>query len=123
QQPVDTRVTGFDISRTQREGYYVDTRDASGRTLARLPARGVFQPSAEAIPEHPRETITRVDAAQPRGRTTAIFPVPQPADHLSGVHVTAAQPNATLAAGRATSAPEGAPQEREIARFPLNLSR
>jgi len=122
QQPVDTLVTGFDVSRTQREGYYIDTQDASGRTLARVPARGAFQASAEVFPEHPGEPITRVDT-QPRGAFTVIVPVPQDANHVSVVHVTPAQPGTTLPGARATSAPEGAPQEREIARFPLNLSR
>ena len=123
QQPVDTMVTGFDISRTQREGYYVDTRDASGLTLARVPARGAFQASAEVFPEHPGQPITRVDVAKPRGAFTVIVPVPQNANHVSVVHVTPAQPGATLPNARTTSAPEGAPQEKEIARFPLNVSR
>jgi len=123
QQPVDTAVTGFDISRTQREGYYVDTRDASGRTLARVPARGAFRASAEVFPEKPGEPITRVDEPNPRGAFTVIVPVPRDANHVSVVHITPAQPGATRPAAPGTSAPEGAPQEREIARFPLNLSR
>jgi hypothetical protein len=123
QQPVDTLVTGFDLSRTQREGYYIDTQDASGRTLARVPARGAFQSSAEVFPEHPGEPITRVDVAQPHGAFTVIVPLPHDADHVSVVQVTPAQPGTTLPAARATSVPEGAPQEREIARFPLNVSR
>ena len=123
QQPVDATVTGFDLSRTQREGYYVDTRNASGRTLVRVPARGAFQTSAEVFPENPGEPITRLDVANPRGAFTVIVPVPQDANHVSVVHVTPAQPSATLPSSRGTSAPEGAPQEREIARFPLNLSR
>ena len=31
QQPVDVAITGFDIARTQRPGWHVDTRDAAGR--------------------------------------------------------------------------------------------
>ncbi len=53
QQPVDVAITGFDIARTQRPGWHVDTRDAAGRTLARVPARDAFSASAEVFPETP----------------------------------------------------------------------
>ena len=123
QQPVDALVTGFDVSRTQREGFFVDTRDASGRTLARVPVRSAFQGSAEVFPERPGEPITRVTVDRPRGAFTVIVPVPHDADHVRVVQVTPAQPDAVLPTSRATSAPAGAAQERELARFPLHLSR
>ena len=93
QQPVDALVTGFDITRTQREGYYVDTRDASGGILARVPARGAFQSSVEVFPERPGEPITRTDCERPRGAFTVIVPVPQNADHVqdSAGHAGAAR--------------------------------
>ena len=77
QMPVDLLITGFDISRTQRAGYYVDTRDASGQTLARVPARNVFSTSAEVFPEQPGESITRVEVPTPRGAFTVVVPAPR----------------------------------------------
>src|SRR5262249_15838279 len=123
QQPVDALITGFDTVRTQREGYYVDTRDASGHTLSRVPARGAFPGSVEVFPEHPGEPITRMEVERPPGALTVMFPAPQNADHGRVVQVTGARPDATLPNSRATSEPPGAPQERELARFPLRLSR
>ena len=123
QQPVDVLVTGFDITRTQREGYYIDTRDASGGILSRVPARGAFQSSVEVFPEHPGEPITRTELERPRGAFTVIVPVPQNADHVRIVQVTPARPDVTLPSARATSQPSGAAEERELGRFPLRLSR
>jgi hypothetical protein len=123
QQPVDTLVTGFDVSRTLREGYFVDTRDATGRTLARVPARGAFQSSAEVFPENPGEPITRVPVERPRGAFTVVVPVGAEADHVRVVQVQPAAHDAKLPAARATSQPAGAPEERELARFPLRISR
>jgi len=123
QQPVDVLTTGFDVTRTQREGYFVDTRDVSGRTLARVPARGAFQLGAEVFPEHPGEPITRVEAERPRGAFTVIVPVAADADHVSVVQVRSASSDAALPTTRAASQPSEAAQEREIARFPLQLSR
>jgi hypothetical protein len=118
QQPVDMVITGFDISRTQRPGYYVDTRDAAGRTLARVPARGGFRTSVEVFPEKHGDPITHIEVEQPRGAFTVIVPVPQDADHVSVVRVAPAAPEAG-----ATIAAPGAIQERELAKFQLRLSR
>ena len=68
QQPVDVAITGFDIARAQHPGWYVDTRDATGRALARVPARDAFSGGAEVFPEQHGEPITRVAVAKPRGR-------------------------------------------------------
>jgi len=51
QQPVDVAITGLDIAKTQHPGWYIDTRDASGRALARVPARDAFSSGAEVFPE------------------------------------------------------------------------
>ena len=123
QQPVDVAVTGFDVIPDQREGYYVDTQDASGRTLARVPARGAFQSSVEVFPERPGEPIVRVDVAQPRGAFTVVVPVKPNADHVRVVHVTPVQPGVVLPTAPVTSKPPGGPEERELARFPLRLRR
>ena len=121
QQPVDMLITGFDIARTQRSGYYVDTRDAAGRTPARVPARGAFHESVEVFPETHGEPITRLEVPQPRGAFTVIVPVPPDADHVSVVRVAPPEPAATSPGARA---PSDAPaQERELARFPLRVSR
>jgi hypothetical protein len=119
QQPVEMAITGFDIARAEHPGYYVDTRDAAGRTLARVPARNAFSSSMEIFPEKPGEPITRVDVAKPRGAFTVVIPVPSDADHVSLVQVTPGNPDVLAPAGRATSPVEGSTQVVEIARFPL----
>jgi hypothetical protein len=119
QQPVEMAITGFDIARTEHPGYYVDTRDAAGRTLARVPARNAFSGSTEVFPEKPGEPITRVDVAKPRGAFTVVIPAPGDADHVSLVQVTPRKPDAVAPAGRATSLVEGGAQVVELARFPL----
>jgi hypothetical protein len=123
QQPVDVAITGFDIARAQHPGWYVDTRDATGRALARVPARNAFSGSAEVFPEQHGEPITRVDIAKPRGAFTVVVPVPEGADHVAVVHVAPAQPDALLPSSRATSDVPGSSEVKEIARFPLQISR
>jgi hypothetical protein len=123
QQPVDVAITGFDIARAQHPGWYVDTRDSAGRALARVPARDAFPTGTEVFPEQPGEPITRIPEAKPRGAFTVIVPVPEGADHVAVVHVTPAQPEATLPASRSTTAVEGGSEIKEIARFPLQISR
>jgi hypothetical protein len=123
QQPVDVAITGFDIARAQHPGWYVDTRDAAGRAMARVPARDAFSGSAEVFPEQPGEPITRVAVAKPRGAFTVVVPVPEGADHVAVVHVAPARPEAALPAGSATSRVEGSIEVTELARFPLQISR
>jgi hypothetical protein len=123
QQPVDVAITGFDIARTQRPGWHVDTRDAAGRTLARVPARDAFSAGAEVFPETHGEPITRVDVAKPQGAFTVVVPVPQGADHVTIVRTAPAKPETVMPSARATSAVEGSAEITEIASFPLNISR
>jgi hypothetical protein len=118
-QPVEMAITGFDIARSEHAGYYVDTRDALGRTLARVPARNAFSSSTEIFPERPGEQITRIDVEKPRGAFTVVVPAPSDADHVSLVQVTPGKPDVFAPAGRATSPVEGSTQVVEIARFPL----
>ena len=101
--PVDRPITGFDLARTERAGYYVDTRDGAGQTLARVPARGAFSTSAEVFPEQPGEPITRVEVAQPKGAFTVVVPAPSGADSRDVVRVAAGAPGAVQPAARATS--------------------
>lgn len=123
QQPVDVAITGFDLARAQHPGYYVDTRDANGRTLARVPVRGAFSGSVEVFPEQPGEPISRIDVGTPRGAFTVVVPVPAGADHVSVLHLAPARPEAPQPAGPATSALPGGPEVTEIAKFPLRISR
>ncbi len=123
QQPVDLPATDVAASQTPQAGYFVDTRDASGRTLARVAARGAFPDSVEVFPERQGEPITRMPVDRPRGAFTIIVPVPQDADHVRVVQVTPPQGDATQPTIRSTVQPLGAAQEREIARFPLRISR
>ena len=56
---MDVAITGFDIAKTQHPGWYINTRDAAGRALARVPARDAFSSGAEVFPEQHGEPITR----------------------------------------------------------------
>jgi hypothetical protein len=123
QSPVDVAITGFDLARTERAGYYVETRDTADQTLARVAARDAFSSSTEVFPEQPGEPISRVDVAQPRGAFSVVVPAPPGADHVSVVRVEAADPGADLPAGRATSAAAGGAAVTEVARFTLQISR
>lgn len=119
QQPVEVAITGFDLAQTERQGYYVDTRNAAGRTLARVPARNVFTGSTEVFPEQPGGAITRVDVPKPRGAFTVIVPAPSDADHVALVQVKPGQADAAAPTSKGTSQVEGGAQVVELARFPL----
>ncbi len=122
QQPVEMAITGSDIAQVEQPGYYVDTRDARDRTLARVPARNAFSASVEVFPEKPGEPISRVDVAQPRGAFTVVVPVPEDADYFSIVQITPGRPDTQAPASRATSPVEGGTQITELARFPLTAN-
>ena len=123
QQPVDVAITGFDISRADRPGYYVDTRDSNGRTLARVPARDAFSRSTEVFPEQPGEPITRLEVEGARGAFTVVVPVPAGSDRVAVVRVTPAKPDAPLPGARGTSPVAGSSEVKELANFPLQISR
>ena len=116
QAPVNLSITGFDLARTQRPGYYIDTRDAGGQTLARVPARNLFSTSTEVFPEQPGDLISRVEVATPRGAFTVVVPAGNGADSVSVVRVApdVAGAASVTAAGVTTS---------DIATFPLQISR
>ena len=123
QMPVDLVITGFDLARTQRAGYYVDTRDAAGRTLARVPARNVFSTSTEVFPEQPGELITRVELPTPRGAFTVVVPAPSTADAVSLVRVAPRAVDEPQLSTRATAAAGSALATTDIATFTLQISR
>lgn len=123
QQPVEIAITGSDITSVEHPGYYIDTRDTTGRMLTRVPARNAFSASMEVFSERPGETISRVDMAQPRGAFTVVVPVPENADHFSVVQITPGRPDTQAPASRTTSPVEGSAQITEIARFPLTKAQ
>lgn len=123
QQPVDVPASGTDVSAAGRAGFFVDTRDATGRTLARVRAPGAFNDSAEVFPERQGEPITRQPVDRPRGAFTVIVPTPQDADHVRVVELTPAEPGVALTEARTIVRPPGTPEERELARFPLQIRR
>ncbi len=113
QQPVDVAVTGFDLSRTNRPGHYVETRDDAGTALSRVPVQGAFVESAEVFPEDPGQPITRVDAPA-QGAFTVVVPASPAAQRVAVVRV---EPVAGIAA-----APGGAleaAQTVDLASFEL----
>lgn len=122
QTPVDLAITGFDLTRTQRAGYYVDTRDASGQTLARVPARNVLSTSTEVFPEQPGEPISRVEVANPRGAFTVVVPAPNGADRVSLMRIAPGPGEARPANFRAAAA-DSELKTTEIASFSLQISR
>lgn len=119
QQSVDVAITGFDLARAQHPGWYIDTRDAAGRALARVPAHGAFPSGAEVFPEQHGEPITRAAGAKPKGAFTVVVPVPEGADHVAVVQVAPVQPGAAISASR----PQEVSEIKEIARFPLQITR
>lgn len=121
QQPVDMAITGFDIARTEIAGYYIDTRDSNGRTLARVPAREAFSASTEVFPEKPNQPIVRVDMAQAKGAFTVVIPAPKNANHVSVVHVAPPPITAETPTSRTTSLQAETPTVTELAQFPLQI--
>ena len=122
QQPVDMVVTGFDLARGPDPGVYVESRDAVGAPLARVPARSALVGSAEVFPEQPGEPIVRVDVPQPRGAFTVVVPVPDTTSQLTVVRVEPAQPQTLLPPGGATSPVQGDAQVTDLASFPLDVN-
>lgn len=120
QVPVNLSITGFDLARTQRPGYYIDTRDAAGQTLARVPARNLFATSTEVFPEQPGDVISRVEVATPRGAFTVVVPAGNGADSVNVVRVA---PGVAGVAGGAASAVGDAVTTTDIAKFALQVSR
>ena len=121
QQPVDLPPTVAPAA--QQTGHFVEMRDVAGRTLTRLAAHGAFPDSVEVFPEQHGDPITRLPVARPRGAFTIIVPALQATDHVRLVQVTALPGDVPQPATHSLVQPQGATQEREIARFPLQIRR
>lgn len=116
QQPVDVAVTGFDLTREQIPGHYVEVRGGDDATLSRLRVPAAMSTSAEVFPEEPGQPILRTELPEARGAFTVVVPAPAEADHVSVVRVSPAA--AGLAAAGLAAAREGVV---ELASFPLEI--
>lgn len=119
QQRVDMAITGSDIARSERSGFFVDSRNAAGHTLARVPAHNAFAGSQEVFPEQPGEPIVRVDVPQPKGAFTVVVPAPPEADQVTVVKVAPAAPGAPAFSVRGTTDLAGAARTTDVATFKL----
>lgn len=119
QQPVDMAITGADIALTESPGFYIDSRDAAGKTLARVPAPNAFSGSVEVFPERAGEPIVRVDLPRPKGAFTVVVPAPDEADHVTVVQVSPGRPGVTGPPSRATSDVPGTTRTTDVANFKL----
>jgi|tagenome__1003787_1003787.scaffolds.fasta_scaffold20265558_2 hypothetical protein len=104
-------------------GVYVDSRDATNASLARVRAPEALSQSVEVFPSQPGEAIHRVD--QPRsGAFTVVVPAPQEADHVTVVQVAhGTEPPTAGLASLAIAGHDGAPATAtDLAHFPLTRS-
>lgn len=119
QQPVDVVISGFDASPEVRAGHFVETRDANGVQLARVPVRGGFTQSTEVFPEDHSQPITRVDV-EARGAFTVVVPAPAAAAQVAVVRVNPPVPGAPPTPGAGVTSPvPGAGEETDLATFRL----
>lgn len=119
QQRVDMAITGADIALVETAGFYVDSRDAAGKTLARVPAPTAFARSLEVFPERAGEPIVRVDVPRPKGAFTVVVPAPRDADHVTVVEVSPGRPGVVGPSSRGTTDVAGTAQATDIATFEL----
>ena len=112
QQAVEMVVADADPATARTPGYYLDARDATERTLARVAARGAFGRSAEVFPERHEEPIQRIDVPQERGAFTVTLPALEAADHVTMVRIVDA-------ADRGAGVERAQLRVVDLARFPL----
>ena len=117
QMPVEVAAATLHMATGEQGGTFVDVRDATNRTLARVPAQHAFSTSLEVFPERHDEPITRTDVARTKGAFTVLVPTPDETDHATIVNVAAPGPPA--AAGARAAAPDVV----DLVSFPLRASR
>ena len=117
QMPVEVASANLHTAGNEDVGVFVDVRDATNRTLARVPARHALSTSMEVFPERHDEPITRTDVPQRKGAFTVIVPTPDETTHAT--LVTVAAPKTTALAGARAAAPDVV----DLVSFPLTATR
>jgi hypothetical protein len=113
QMPVEIAAANLQTAGGEEVGVFVDVRDASNRTLARVPARHALSTSMEVFPERHDQPITRTDVPQKKGAFTVVVPTPDETTHAT--LVTVAAPKTTALAGVRAAAPDVV----DLVSFPL----
>jgi hypothetical protein len=116
QMPVEVAAANLQMATGEQGGTFVDVRDATNQTLARVSAQHAFSTSLEVFPERHDEPITRTDVARARGAFTVVVPTPDETDHATIVNVAAPAPGA---AGTRAAAPDVV----DLVSFPLKAAR
>lgn len=116
QQPVDTAFASLDAPASDDPGFFIDSRDASNATLARVAAPNAFVGTAEVFPERLGEPITRVAVGIPTGAFTVVIPAPETTDH-----VTVLQLKPRLPPFDGASVGPAAPEVIELGTFPISI--
>ncbi len=111
QQSVDMAVTGADLAQQAHAGTYVDARDADGRTLARVIARGLPERVVEVFPERPGDPIVNVPVDKARGAFSVVLPSPRTAVRVA---VTRLEPEPAPRTRAEPPAREAAPALRAV---------
>jgi hypothetical protein len=115
QQTVEMVVADTSPTSADAPGYYLDARDSSERTLARVAAHGAFSRSTEVFPERHEEPIARIDVPQQRGAFTVTLPAVEEADHVTLVRIVRVVEGAERGAGL-----ERIARVVDVASFPLS---
>jgi hypothetical protein len=119
QQPVEMLLTDIDNIQELQPGFFVETRNATNETLARVRVHNAFETSVEVFPEQHNEPITRMEMPTSRGAFTVVVPVPDSAKHVTITRITLGSPDVSLPGGFATSLAPAIPQVNDLASFPL----
>lgn len=83
QQPVDIAPSTLPTAGVEDSGIFVDVRDATNQTLARVPAPQALTTSIELFPERHDQPITRADTPTASGAFTVVVPVADNSDHVT----------------------------------------
>jgi hypothetical protein len=117
QMPVEIAAANLQTAGGEEIGVFVDVRDVTNRTLARVSAPHAFSTSLEVFPERHDEPITRTDVARAKGAFTVVVPTPDQTDHATIVNVSMPATAAVAGAGPAT------PEVVDLVSFPLRATR
>jgi hypothetical protein len=116
EQPVEVAAAMLNLTSANEPGFFVDIRDASELTLARVPAPHAFSTSVEVFPDRPDQPIMRTDVTPSKGAFTVLVPTPDEADHATIVSIVAPAPALAGAAARR-------PAVSDLVSFPLRRNR